>query len=939
MNTAASDPSRSGADPRSSLRGHAPSTRDRMLTRESLPPPVAPCPELRASNGSVTLVTGSAGAGKTTLMAFWAQAFTTRGDGVGWVTLGRDDNDPAGLAMRLLDAVRTATDTDIRLPPTDGVVSQVASEIVAFEADLWLLLDDVHLLRDHQALEILETLLHQAPPNLHVVLGARADPAVRLSKLRLQQRLHEIRDHDLRLTRDETAAVVALHGVSLDDSQVTRLYQLTEGWAAGVGLAALSLVSGRDPESFLADFARDDGAVAAYLVDEVLDSIDDDRREFMLDTCVPDEVPEALAVRLSGCDDAGQVLAELTAANSLLTVNAGAHPITYRYHALLRSYLRARLRAESVERFALKEAQTAVWFAEQGRATEAVDHAVRSGDAALVRATLHRYAVGLLLDGDPSRIEHAVAAVPAVLRSDPALLAVVAIANLQSVDLASAHLHLAAAAAVGEPGVEQGQDDVDAGLTSSEEAGSPVLTFVPLPPDRVLPIASWTARQFVNTVDDPPLSLVGPRPHPDAATPNLRDLDVLEDLQRAFALVSSGRAAESLLMFERSLRGARQADRAFTVLSCLTGLTAASGVVGDVVETRRWANEAITHATPRGLGRSPNLLLPYVCAAEAAYEHCDLDLAEQLINNAFAILGTTPGGSPDATSGGIDEQDAVQAVVRSLASVSTCIDYARSDADPARQREIVSRRLEKVRRLPPAPYAPSLVGYEMVTLHRMALLTAQLTVAEAVEEISAAVPALAADVLAMRGVRALRLGHDREARALVAPVVRGEADASIVAAAVAAALVEVTTAQRNQQAAVAHEALLVALELTDSQDGLRMMLDVSPDVMASLRSGRGRFGRHEPLVDRLLENADTPDAGPGSRRSRQNAGLRSAPLLSPREISLLRDLPSLLTVSEIARARSVSPNTIKTQMRSLFEKLEVSTRRDAVAAGRHEGLI
>ncbi|MDN5777248.1 MAG: LuxR C-terminal-related transcriptional regulator, partial [Humibacillus sp.] len=879
---------------------------------------------------------------------------------------GRDDNDPAGLAMCLLDAVRTAIDwagrpdggpaprsgagapaamlrrerdTEIRLPPDAGVTSQVASEVVTFGADLWLLLDDVHLLRDHRTLEILETLLHRAPPNLHVVLGARADPAVHLSKLRLQQRLREVRDHDLRLSRDETAAVVALNGISLDEGQVTRLHRLTEGWAAGVGLAALSLASGRDPEPFLASFAQNDGAVAAYLVDEVLDSIDDDRREFMLDTCVPDVLPEALAVRLSGCDDAGQVLAELTAANSLLAITPDAHPVTYRYHALLRSYLRARLRAESVERFALRQAQTAVWFAEQGRATEAVDHAVYSGDAALVRATLHRYAVVLLLDGDPSRIEHAVAAVPAVLHSDPALLAVVAIANLQSVDLASARLHLAAAAVMGEPRVEQGQDDVDRGLTSSEDAGSPVLTFVPLPPDRVLTIASWTARQFVNTGDDPPLLTVSPRPRPDAATPNLRDLDVLEDLQQAFALVSSGRAAESLPMFERSLRGARQADRAFTVVSCLTGLTAASGVVGDVVETRRWAHEAIAHATPRGLGRSPNLLLPYVCAAEEAHEHCDLDLAEQLIGSAFAILGTTQGGSPDATSGGIDEQDAVQAVVRSLASVATCIDFARSDTDPARQREIVSRRLEKVRRLPPAPYAASLVGYEMVTLHRMALLTAQLTVAEAVEEISAAVPALAADVLAMRGLRALRLGHDREARAHVASVVSGEAEVSFAASAVAAALVEVTTARRNQQAAVAHEALLVALELTHSQDGLRMMLDVSAEVMGSLRSGRGRFGRHEPLVDRLLETAEGQAADSGPRRWRQNAGLGPAPLLSPREISLLRDLPSLLTVSEIARARSVSPNTIKTQLRSLFDKLEVSTRRDAVATGRHEGLI
>lgn len=397
LNTAALDPTPFGRETPSSPSGRVPQLNVRSLARESLPVPVALPPGCCPDHGSVTLVTGSAGAGKTTLMASWAQALATRGDGVGWVTLSRNDNDPVSLTTALLHAARAAVDS-VERPPAGsvppkafaasaspaasdtlrrspdarpglpaGFVSQIASEIVALGADLWLLIDDVHLVRDPQTLETLETLLHRAPPNLHVVLGARADPAVHLSRLRLQHRLREVRDHDLRLSRDETAAVAALHGILLDEGQVDGLHHLTEGWAAGVGLAALSLTSGRDPESFLAAFARDDGAVAAYLVDEVLESIDDDRREFMLDTCLPDELPEALAVRLSGRDDAGQVLAQLTAANSLLTLTPDSHPASYRYHALLRGYLRARLRAESVQRSRLKHAETAVWFAEQGR--------------------------------------------------------------------------------------------------------------------------------------------------------------------------------------------------------------------------------------------------------------------------------------------------------------------------------------------------------------------------------------------------------------------------------------------------------------------------------------------------------------------------------------------------------------------------------------------
>lgn len=965
MNSASLDPMELSRGPSDSSWGGAPQVGDRTVVRASLPAPTASQCESPAGHGSVILVTGSAGAGKTTLMASWARAFGERGEAVGWVTLDRDDNDPTRLSVALLDAVRDAIagtptpgtapaplpataasqgsrradDPDVRGGAGAGFDAQVACEMAAFRADLWLLLDDVHRLRDHHTLTVLEALIHGSPPNLHVVLGARADPAVRLSKLRLQQRLHEVRDHDLRLSRDETAAVVALHGIRLDEGQVSRLHHLTEGWAAGVGLAALSLASGRDPEPFLAAFARDDGAVAAYLVDEVLSSLDDDRCRFMLDTCVPDDLPEALAVRLSGRDDAGRVLAELTAANSLLSVTPGAYPTTYRYHALLRSYLRARLRAESTQRHSRKQAETAVWFAEQGQASQAVDHAVDSGDAELVRATLHRYAVGLLLDGDPATIERAVGRVPDVVRSDAALLAIAAIASLQSGDLSTARHHLAGVG-VRDLGRAPGREHTAEADHSPNPIGSPSLRFVPLPPERLLRIATWTAAQFDGTVDDPTSEHpAGPSPNAIAATPNLADLDTLEQLQQAFALASNGRPAESLPLFERSLRGARRADRAFTVLSCLTGLTAASGVAGAVVETRRWANEAITHATRCGLGRLPNLLLPYVCTAEAAYEHCDLELADQLIESAFAIVGTTRGRSPDAAFGRSHELDAVQAISRSLASVAARIDFACAATDPVRQRAIVSRRLEVVRPLPPAPHTVTLSAHELVTLHRMALFTAQLSIAEAVEEIASTNPALAADLLVMRGVRALRLGRDREARAHVAPVVRGEADAALVASAVAAALVEVTAAQRNQQPAVAHEALLLALALTASQDGLRMMLDVSADVVTSLASGRGRFGRHEGLVDRLLQAANGRDSGPGPRRPGEGEGFRSAPLLSPREISLLRDLPSLLTVSEIAQARSVSPNTIKTQLRSLFEKLEVSTRRDAVAVGRREGLI
>lgn len=529
---------------------------------------------------------------------------------------------------------------------------------------------------------------------------------------------------------------------------------------------------------------------------------------------------------------------------------------------------------------------------------------------------------------------------PQAAVSDPALLAVAAAAALQSGNLTAAHVHLAAALAETTPAPPPpptpGESAVSPGTTRSR----PSIPYVPLPADRLIRIATWWTAQFENPAGEGSAAVPAGLAHlSTTGVPHLADLDLLEQLQQALALVISGQPGEGIVLFERALQRARRSGRAFAVLSCLTGLTAASAAVGERAQMRRWAGEAIAHATRSGLGRSTDLLIPHAFAAEGAFEHCDLERAEQQVTAALAIIGPATGRHPSGSVGASDQRDVVGTVMRTLRAVTTCIEFARADADPARQREIVTDRLEEVRRLPPATGAINVTTYELITLHRMALVTAQLGVAEVVEARTAAIPPLVGDLQVMRGLRSLRVGHDQEARAYVAPVVRGELRCVMGQSEVTAQLIEATVLRRNEQMAVAHEALLRALDLTAAQDGLRMMLGVSADVMTALREARGRFGRHESVVDRLIEIDDAPDAPTGFGRPRPAVGSGAAPLLSPRELSLLRDLPSLLTVSEIARARSVSPNTVKTQLRSLFEKLEVSTRRDAVAAGRREGLI
>jgi LuxR family maltose regulon positive regulatory protein len=188
----------------------------------------------------------------------------------------------------------------------------------------------------------------------------------------------------------------------------------------------------------------------------------------------------------------------------------------------------------------------------------------------------------------------------------------------------------------------------------------------------------------------------------------------------------------------------------------------------------------------------------------------------------------------------------------------------------------------------------------------------------------------------MDATKAMGQQHDREARALVAPVLSGEVPCVAVTATIIAWLVEATLAIRNGQGAVAHDALLRALDLAAPRGCVRLMRETSPEVVEAMTFGRGRFGLHEEFVEKALATGDVSEAG-GGRNAHDTKGIVA--VLTPRELSLLQDLPSLMTVAEIAHARAVSPNTVKTQLRSLFNKLGVSTRRGAVTAGRHQGLI
>src|SRR4051794_11635204 len=265
----------------------------------------------RASESLVILLSAPPGAGKTLLLADWV---STRGTGdTAWVSLDADDNDERRFWSAVLDALAAAAPVPAGSPlrtlpvppaPSDDpdFLAEVGNALEDLPEPVVLILDDVHELTAEPPLRGLEALLQHHPAGLRLVLSARTDPRLPLARLRLADQLTEIRGEDLRFSAVETRALLATAEIELSHDQLHRLLDQTEGWAAALRLATLALAgAGADePERFLADFATNDRAVAAYLVDEVFARLPADMHEFLRTVSVLENVTTELAAELSG---------------------------------------------------------------------------------------------------------------------------------------------------------------------------------------------------------------------------------------------------------------------------------------------------------------------------------------------------------------------------------------------------------------------------------------------------------------------------------------------------------------------------------------------------------------------------------------------------------------------------------------------------------------
>ena len=343
----------------------------------------------RGAESRLTLVSAPAGFGKTTLLAEWMGETPGEDRCVAWLSLDPSDNEPESFWTYVVTALQTAVpgvgsgvlELIASSPlPTDLVLTTLLNELAAAPGEVWLVLDDYHLVDSHDVRDGMTFLLEHLPPHVHVVLSTRADPDLPLARWRVRGELVEIRAADLRFTSDEAATYLnEATGLHLAAGDVEVLEERTEGWIAALQLAALSIQGREDVSSFIARFAGNDRYIVDYLVEEVLAHQSEPVREFLLHTAVLDRLTGPLCDALTGRDDGSHMLTTLQRAN-LFLVALDDQREWYRYHHLFADVLRARLLAQQPDLVPLLHQRASRWFEAHAASDEAIRHALAARD-------------------------------------------------------------------------------------------------------------------------------------------------------------------------------------------------------------------------------------------------------------------------------------------------------------------------------------------------------------------------------------------------------------------------------------------------------------------------------------------------------------------------------------------------------------------------------
>jgi LuxR family transcriptional regulator, maltose regulon positive regulatory protein len=587
----------------------------------------------RAAASKVTLISAPAGSGKTSLLRAWAGR-PDQPRRLALVQVQRGQQDSQQFWLALLDAIRHASAPADRAEPpaaapdfnAPAMAGRVLSELADAHGGVTLVIDDLHELRSPEAPAQLTRLLTSLPPNVHAILTTRHDVRLRLHRLRLAGELAEIRAADLRFSERETRELLEASGIALSAAGAALLHQRTEGWAAGLRLAALSLVGHPDPERFVAEFSGSDRMVAEYLLAEMLDRQPPDVQDLLLRTSLLDGVNGELADLLTGRPGSEQILLELEDANAFVeSLDPGR--TWFRYHHLFADLFRLELRRTLPAEIPALHRRAAGWFTQHGQVAEAIRHTEAAGDWPEAAQLLADHSFSLTLDGQAQTMQALVRAFPPGA-DHPELALVRAMGDLAQGRLDEAAAHLAVAETYAETTPPERQRRLRVAV------GSLQLSLARRRGDRagVIEQARFLASPVTGQSEE--------------------DIALGSDL-RAVALGNLGTAEAWSLEppdapdAERHLREgadlARKISRPYLEVGCLAQLGFASLVLHSFATTQQRCREAIALAERHGWGAEPVIAPALIMLAGTMIWTGEFDEGERWLRRTERALQTYTG--------------------------------------------------------------------------------------------------------------------------------------------------------------------------------------------------------------------------------------------------------------------------------------------------------
>jgi LuxR family transcriptional regulator, maltose regulon positive regulatory protein len=850
----------------------------------------------RAVAKKVTIISAPAGSGKTSLLRAWADR-PGQPHRLAVMQVQRDQHDAQQFWLTLLSAVRQASAASHAEPPVAtpdfngrAMVDRVLSELADQRGRLVLIIDDLHELISPDALAQLTRLLTNLPGDVHAVLATRRDLPLRLHQLRLAGELAEIRAADLRFSERETRELLEASGIALSDAGAVLLHQRTEGWAAGLRLAALSLADHPDPERFVAEFSGSDRTVAEYLIAEMLERQPDDVKDLLLRTSLLDRVNGELADLLTGRPGSERILLELENANAFV-VSLDPGRTWFRYHHLFGDLLRLELRRALPEEVPGLHRRAADWLIQHGQVVDAIRHIQAAGDWPRAARLLADYSFSMTLDGQTQTIQALVQAFPPGA-NHPELALVHATVDLIQGRLDEAAAHLAVAETYAGTAPPDRQRRLHVALASLKLSLARRRGHLA----GVLEQAKFLASPVTGQSDE--------------------DIAVGSEL-RAVALMNLGIVeawSQGLPDAERHLQEgadlARQIGRPYLEVACLAQLGFASRIRSFAI-TRERCQEAIALAERHGWGAEPVIAPALVTLAGNLVWTGEFDESERWLQRAELALQT------DAGPG-----------IRQLLHLAT----GRLYAGRGRHHEA----LEELR-------AAEQLQSQLAGPHAM---TSQVTGWMLATQARAGMPSQAcASLEALTDERA-NAGEIRNARAVIC-LVEGDPAAALDALAkvldgTAPVVGYVTLVETQLLAGLAHREL--GDQRAANQAAERALALAEPDrlVLPFAITGSAELlealPRHETAHAALL--ADILDVLHGSSLAAQDqSSSPPAEELSPTELRVLRYLPTNLSRPEIASELSVSVNTVNTHVRNIYAKLQARDRSSAVQRARELRLL